>query len=91
MFIFMIYEQAMLALDYIVTEENSMLIVLKKDIILLIACKKDYITVLTQILQYSNFATVTNLHLCKPSKMVIWINFLMDNDIVYVFLYFSLL
>ena len=38
------------------------------------------------ILRYSNFATETNLHLRKPryNKMVISINFLMDNDNVYV-------
>ena len=43
----------------------------------------------------SNFATETNLHLCKLrySKMVIKINFIMDNDlfIYFFFLYFSLL
>ena len=44
-------------------------------------------------LQYANFATETNLHLCKPrySKMVIQIDFLMDNDNVYVFLHFFIL
>ena len=52
-----------------------------------------YNTVLPPILWYTNLATETNLYLHKPrySKMVIKTNFLMNNDNVYVFLYFSLL